>query len=70
MTNKPDITWRQVLDSYAPNSNIWEINKFMELVNKTGYEYFNWNGKIYKLIIVHGRSLFYDDTGLTVSDLN
>jgi hypothetical protein len=70
MTNKLNLTWRQVLDSYAPNSNIWEINKFMELVNKAGYEYFNWNGKIYKLHLIHGRSLFCDDIGLTVSDLN
>lgn len=69
MTNYLNITWRNVIDSYAPNRNWFgHIKEYLKIVKDSGYIYFNWNGNIYKLIATK-ENLSYEDTGLTVDDL-
>lgn len=63
-----NITWRQVLDSEAEFARHWgSIDKFLPVVEITGYKYFCWNGLIYELTST--RPLDYKETGLTVEDL-
>jgi len=49
--NKLNLTWRNVLDSYAPERPWcgW-VHDYLPLVQSVGYDYFNWNGNVYRLI--------------------
>jgi hypothetical protein len=70
MTNVLNLTWRDVLDSYAPSRpHSAHVDKYLPLVDSVGYDYFNWNGLVYKLIRFNG-GLSYLDTGINVEELN
>ena len=70
MENYLNITWRNVIDSYSPN-RAWfgHIEDYLKIVENSGYIYFHWNGRIYKLITIK-ENLSYEDTGLKVDDLD
>ena len=57
------ITWREVLDNHETAGT--DIIAFLPIVESSGYQYFNWNGRIYQSIPPMG----YDDTGILISDL-
>ena len=68
MTNKLNITWRDVLD--CKMSAGYNIEQFIPLVMQMRYQYFNWNGRVYKpqLDLVKNK-IDYVDTSLTTDDL-
>jgi|WetSurMetagenome_2_1015567.scaffolds.fasta_scaffold224629_3 hypothetical protein len=68
--NKYNLTWRQVLDSYAPNALLWNLDDFLKMVRDTGYEYFNWNGRVYELVRLNNGMLGYTGTGITIEELS
>lgn len=58
------LTWKDVLDS---SKRRWgDRDLFYVFVRQSGYDYFEWNGRIYKAVSVN----YYYDTGLTTDDLN
>lgn len=69
MTNKLNITWRDVMDCKMTAG--YNIEQFIPLVMQMRYQYFNWNGRIYQpqLNLVNSYKIGYIDTGLTVEDL-
>jgi hypothetical protein len=62
--NEPKLTWREVFDTYQAPVNC--IDSVLRLLKKTGYKYYNWNGKIYNVTDDYED---WTDTGLTVDDL-
>jgi hypothetical protein len=59
-------TWREVLDCYQNVGRWGHISAFMEVVLKTGYKYFNWNGIIYEIT---NNGMNYVNTGLKAEDI-
>jgi len=69
MTNKLNLTWQDVIYSYAPNVTRWgDAKEFLPLVKMIGYRYFEWNGRIYELISIRN-VLDAKDTGIKASEL-
>ena len=61
------MSWRDVLDcKFFP----MHISNFVKIVEMSGYKYFAWNGRIYKIHKVgEGHPVAYSETDLTVDDL-
>ena len=66
MERKPNmtLTWRDVLDC---KKWVGSIDAMYDLALAAGYEYFNWNDRIYQVGV--GGTRHGVDTGLTVKDV-
>lgn len=64
--NSLGLSWQHVLNAYKMKS-IWTISEYVEnVVIPSGYEYFSWNGKVYKFF---SDSKKYYDTGIFSASL-
>jgi hypothetical protein len=64
MTMNKRPTWKEIIQSsYAKHGTRNQF--FIHIVKPTGYPYFEWNDRIYRVIGWDD----YEDTGLTVEDI-